>query len=145
MSKFKIPWNFIKSTIIVLSISTLASFSVYSFGGKFWATFIFFFCIQYILFSFFANLFKNYLIQKTLQKQLDTLEPLSTILECAYCGESNVMTFLPDQTERSEFICTSCEKKNFVNIQFVVARITEPVNAASVMGTPSIQTTGNQI
>ena len=78
-----------------------------------------------------------------LQKELDALEPLSTILDCAYCSKSNVMIFLPDQNERAEFVCTSCEKKNLVNIQFVVARITEPVNVPSLVGTPSIQTTSN--
>jgi len=145
MSKIKISWDFIKSTLIVISISTLASFAVSSFGGNFWAAFLLFFSIQYILFSFFANIIKNYFIQKTIQKQLDKLEPLSTILECAYCNTSNVITFLPDQTERTEFVCTSCEKTNVVGIQFVVARITEPINIPNVLGTPSTQTKGEKI
>ena len=71
---------------------------------------------------------------------MDTLEPLSTILSCAYCETSNVMTFLPDQNERAEFECTSCNKTNLVNIQFVVARITEPVNVPNATGVPSVQT-----
>ena len=54
------------------------------------------------------------------------------------------MTFLPDQNERAEFICNSCNKTNLVNIQFVVARITEPVNMPSVTGIPSIQTVANE-
>jgi hypothetical protein len=136
MSKLKIPWTFIKSTFIVTLISFLASLGVKTFGGNFWASFVLFFTIQYILFSFIASIAKNYFIQKTRQKELDVLEPLSTILECAYCNTSNIMTFLPDQNERAEFVCTSCSKTNLVNIQFTVARITEPVSVPNATGIP---------
>lgn len=144
MLKIKIPWAFIKSTFIVSIISFLGSLGIKSLGGNFWASFVLFFTIQYILFSFIGTIVKNYFIQKSLQKELDALEPLSTILDCAYCNTSNVMTFLPDQNERAEFICSSCSKRNLVNIQFVVARITEPVNMPSTMGIPSIQTVSNE-
>jgi hypothetical protein len=136
MSRFKIPWTFIKSTFIVTLISFLASLGVKTLGGNFWAAFVLFFTIQYILFSFIASIAKNYFVQKTRQKELDVLEPLSTILECAYCNTSNIMTFLPDQNERAEFICTSCNKTNLVNIQFTVARITEPVLVPNATGIP---------
>ena len=104
-----------------------------------------FFSLQYVIFSFIASIFRNYFFQKTLQKELDALEPLSTILECAYCKTTNVMTFLPDQNERAEFTCSSCNRRNLVNIQFVVARITEPVNVPSPTGIPSIQTVADEI
>jgi len=136
MSKIKISLNFIKSTLIVLLISTIASLGVSSLGGNFWASFALFFTIQYIVFSFIASVIKNYYLQKTRQKELEVLEPLSTILECAYCNTSNVMTFLPDQNERAEFECSSCKKTNLVNIQFVVARITEPVAVNNLTGIP---------
>jgi transcription elongation factor Elf1 len=93
------------------------------------------------LFSFLATIIKNYQIQKTFQKELDRLEPLSTILNCAYCAKPNIMTFLPDQNERVEFSCNSCNKTNLVTIQFMVARITEPVNIPNLTGIPSIQST----
>jgi transcription elongation factor Elf1 len=144
MLRIKIPWAFIKSTLIVVFISTIGALGAYSIGGNFWASFSLLFAIQYILFSFLASLIKNYQIQKTRQLELEVLEPLSTILECAYCNTQNVMTFLPDQNERVEFICTSCEKKNLVSIQFVVARITEPVNMPNNMGVPSIQTISDE-
>lgn len=144
MSKIKIPWIFIRSTLTVLIISTLGSLGIKSLGGNFWASFALLVAIQYILFSFIATIVKNYMFQKTLQMELDALEPLSTILDCAYCSTSNVMTFLPDQNERAEFVCSSCDKRNLVNIQFVVARITEPVNMPSATGTPSIQTVANE-
>jgi hypothetical protein len=144
MLKIKIPWIFIRSTITVLFISFIGSLGVKTIGGNFWASFALFIAIQYILFSFVATIVKNYIYQKTLQKELDALEPLSTILDCAYCSTANVMTFLPDQNERAEFVCTSCDKRNLVNIQFVVARITEPVNMPSATGIPSIQTVANE-
>jgi len=131
-----IPWNFVKSTSTVFGLSIVAAFGVQALGGNFWASFCLFVTVQYILFSFAGTIIRNYFIQKTLQKELEALEPLSTILECAYCNTSNVMTFLPDQNERAEFDCTSCNKKNLVNIQFVVARITEPVNVNSSTGIP---------
>jgi hypothetical protein len=136
MSKLKIPWTFLKSTFIVTTISFLAALGIKALGGDFWAAFALFFTIQYILFSFIASIAKNYFIQKTRQKELDVLEPLSTILECAYCNTSNIMTFLPDQNERAEFVCTSCTKTNLVNIQFTVARITEPVVVPNATGIP---------
>jgi hypothetical protein len=48
------------------------------------------------------------------------------------------MTFLPDQNERIEFECVSCKKTNIVNIQFVVARTTEPVSVTSATNIPLI-------
>jgi hypothetical protein len=144
MLKIKIPWIFIRSTITVLVISLLGSTAIKSFGGNFWASFALFFTFQYILFSFFGNIIKNYFIQKTIQKELDSLEPLSTLLDCSYCNKPNVMTFLPDQRERAEFVCTECNKTNLVNIQFFVSRITEPVNVASPTGIPSIQTVSDE-
>jgi len=127
MRKIKIPWDFIKSTVIVLFISCLGALSFHLAGYSFFISFLLFFVFQYIIFSFLGNLINNFFIQKTKQKELDVLEPLSTILECAYCNTKNVMTFLPDQNERLQFECSSCKKTNSVNIQFVVARTTEPI------------------
>lgn len=144
MSKLKIPWNILKSTAIVLIISALAALGIHMFGGNFWAAFLLFFAIQYIVFSFLASVVKNYFFQKIREKELDVLEPLSTILECAYCSTTNVMTFLPDQNERAEFVCTSCQKKNLVNIQFVVARVTEPVVVNNPTGVPLLPAEKNE-
>ena len=92
----------------------------------------------YSIFCFFVNLIQSYFTEKTKQKELDTLEPLSTILECAYCNSKNIMTFLPDENERIEFECVSCKKKNLVNIQFVVARITDTVTINTGTNIPLI-------
>lgn len=128
MDKNKAIKDIAKSTLIVFFTSSFIALAAYLFNINWIATFIFVFVLQYILFSFFGNIINNYFIEKTKQMQLDALEPLSTILECAYCNIKNVITFLPDETERIEFECLSCKKKNLVNIQFVVARITENVS-----------------
>jgi hypothetical protein len=132
--KIKISFELIRSTIIVLSISTVGALLFKLIGFSFTISFLLFFIFQYVLFSFIANIVNNFFIQKTKQKELDQLEKLSTLLECAYCGKQNIMTFFPDQTERSEFSCSSCKKKNAVNIQFVVARVTEFIDSNDPTG-----------
>jgi hypothetical protein len=126
--------TFIKSTSVVLVISTLIGLSVKLFNGSFWASFILSTGLQYILFTLFANIVNNYFIQQTRQKELDKLEQLSTILGCAYCQQPEVVTFMPDENKRIEFVCNKCDGKNVVNINFTVARVTEPLTVA-----PSLQ------
>jgi hypothetical protein len=138
MDKSKITWDIVKSTLIVFLTSSLIALASFLFGINWIASFILAFVLQYILFSFFGNLIQSYFTEKTKQKELDTLEPLSTILECAYCNSKNIMTFLPDENERIEFECVSCKKKNLVNIQFVVARITDTVTINTGTNIPLI-------
>lgn len=126
--------TFTKSTSAVIFISALIGLSVKLFNGSFWASFILAASLQYILFTLFANIVNNYFAQQTKQKELDKLEQLSALLNCAYCKDPNVVVFLPDQNERVEFACDKCQGKNIVNINFTVARITEPL-----ITTPSLQ------
>ena len=126
--------NFIRSTSIVLFISTLGGLAGYLLSLGFWASFLLFFVIQYISFYAISSIIKSYFIEKTKQKELDKLENLSTILNCAYCNEPNLMTFKPEDNNRVEFVCDQCKKKNLVTMQFIVARITEPVNIPKVAG-----------
>jgi hypothetical protein len=125
-----------KSTITVTIISTIIALAVANVGGNYVTSFALAFCFQYILFSFVANLINSYFKQKTFQKELDSLESLSTILQCAYCNHQNIMTFIPDDLESSSFSCTNCNKNNSVKIQFVVARQTDmlqlPVSSKGV-------------
>ena len=65
--------------------------------------------------------------------ELDKLENLSTILECAYCNTKNVLTFIPDQNEKIQFKCANCNNINSVLLQFTVARTTEPVEIGSIL------------
>jgi hypothetical protein len=130
--------NTIKSTLLVLLISSIGALGCYLFHLSFIASFLLFFALQYIIFSFIGNIINNYYIQITRQKELDLLEPLSTFLECAYCKAVNLMTFLPNQNERIEFECEQCKKRNLVNINFSVARITESVNIPDVTRIPLV-------
>lgn len=139
MKIVKIPNNIIKSTGIVVFVSLLGGLSFYLIGYNFWPAFILFFIFQYILFSFIGNIINSYFLQKTKQKELETLEPLSTLLECAYCNKPNIMTFFPNDNEMLEMECASCKKKNSIRIQFVVARLTEPLNVPNVTGIPLIE------
>ena len=118
----------LKSTLIVSFISVLIALTVKALGGNFLIIFLLAFLCQYILFSFVANIISLFLSHQRLKKELDVLEPLSTILECAYCNHPNVMTFVADDLETSEFLCSACGKKNSVKIQFVVARQTEIIS-----------------
>jgi hypothetical protein len=126
----------LKSTSIVVVISALGAYSAYLFNINYLATFLFLFVIQFIVFSFLGDIITNYFKEKTKQKELDFLEPLSSMLDCAYCNTTNVITFLPNQNERIEFECTKCKNKNLVNLVFSVARITGPVNVPSITGIP---------
>lgn len=130
--------NLLKSTSIVILISFLGGLGAYMIHLHFWAAFIILFVIQYILFSFVGGIITSYFTQKTRQKELDFLEPLSTILECAYCAKTNLMTFFPNQTERIEFECDKCKKKNLVNINFTVARVTDYVEVPNLTSIPLI-------
>jgi hypothetical protein len=130
--------NIIKSTLMVTIISAIGALGFHLFNINFWASFLLLFVIQYVVFSFISTTINNYYTQLTRQKELDMLEPLSTFLECAYCKMINLMTFLPDQTERIELECEFCNKKNLVSISFNVARLTEPVNIPDVARIPLI-------
>ena len=129
---------FIRSTITVLITSALISLAIWMLNGNYIAGFVLAFSIQYILFGFIGSIINNYFNQITRQKELDKLEQLSTILECAYCKKHNVMTFIPDENERVEFMCESCEKKNYVNINFTVARVTEPITLTPSIPDPNL-------
>lgn len=128
--------KFITSTFIVSVISVLGGISGYLLVSNFWAFFILFFIVQYILFFAISTIIQSYFVEKTKQKELDKLENLSTILNCAYCNQENIMTFLPENNNRVEFVCDNCKKKNLVTMQFIVARITEPVSVPKVTGIP---------
>ena len=134
---FKLDSNFlyfIKSTSIVFGISSLGAFGGFLFGYSFLGIFFLFTCLQYILFFSISKITDVYIVEKTKQKELDKLETLSTLLNCSYCAKPNIMTFKPNSNDRVEFTCEHCKKDNLVTMQFVVARITEPVNVPKVTG-----------
>jgi hypothetical protein len=118
---------FIKSTLIVLLVSGTSALAGSIFGFNFWGVFLLSVVIQYMLFSFIGGIINSILSQKVKIKELEQLEQLSTILQCSSCTQNNIITFIPDENERVEFICESCKKTNVVNINFSVAGVTDPV------------------
>jgi transcription elongation factor Elf1 len=127
-------FEFFKSTTTVLVLSSLVGLASVISGQSFLPPFILALVAQYVLFSVIASTINNYFAQQTKQKELDKLESLSTILECAACNAKNIVTFLPEQNERFEFECENCKSKNVVNINFVVAKVTEfadPIQVSS--------------
>jgi len=129
--------SFITSTTILIGISLLGGIAGFLAGKSFIITFLFLFVAQFIVFSFIGNIIKNLNFKQLMEKQLEKLQGLSTILECAYCKKQNLMIFNTDDTERIEFVCEYCKKKNLVNIQFIVSQISEPLEIPKVLGVPS--------
>jgi hypothetical protein len=125
--------NILKFLISNVLISTLFGIiSVFS-GGQFLYVFLFTFLIIYILYSVVAKIIISFFKEKTRQMELDKLENLSTILECAYCSEKNILTFIPDQNEKLEFTCSSCNKLNSVIMQFTVIKQNETIQISSLL------------
>ena len=129
--------NFLKPVSLLLAISFLGSFGFFLLGFNFWAVFVLFIVFQFVLFSFIGNVFTHYITEERRKKELDKLESLSTILQCAYCHKKNLMVFNPDDVERIEFECDHCKKTNLVTMQFVVAQISQPLEIPKVTGIPS--------
>jgi transcription elongation factor Elf1 len=122
--------RFLVSNIILSSLFGLIS--VLS-GGHFLYVFLFSFLILYVLYSVIAKIIISFFKEKTRQKELDKLENLSTILECAYCSDKNILTFIPDQNEKLEFTCVSCNKLNSVIMQFSVIKKNETIQISSLL------------
>jgi transposase-like protein len=57
-------------------------------------------------------------------EELNKLEKFSTLLNCSYCNETNVVTFLPEEVPN--FTCTKCQNINNVKLTFTVARVSTP-------------------
>jgi hypothetical protein len=129
--------SLVTSTSILLAISFLGGMAGFILGKSFIATFLILLVGQFILFTFIGNIIKNFNSKNIIEKQLEKLEGLSTILSCAYCKKQNLMIFDPNDTERIEFVCDHCKNKNLVNIQFIVSQISEPLEIPKVIGVPS--------
>jgi hypothetical protein len=126
-----------KSFFILLSISILGGILGFLLNFSFIVTFLSLLIFQIILFSFIGSIIQGYNFKKIREKELDRLQGLSTLLSCAYCNKPNIMIFDPNETERIEFVCDHCQKKNLVNIQFFVSQISEPLEIPKVVGIPS--------
>ena len=122
-------FEFVKSTTTVILLSSLVGLGFHLVNFNFWTAFILAFASQYILFSFISHIFLTSNEQKIKLKELEKIEQLSSILECGACKDLNVITFIPEQNERLEFKCKSCERKNSVLINFIVSCVPDPVSS----------------
>ena len=122
--------KFLVSNVLLSSLFGLIS--IFS-GGGFLYVFLFSFLVLYILYSVVAKIIISFFKEKTRQMELDKLENLSTILECSYCSERNILTFIPDQNKKLEFTCSSCNKLNSVIMQFTVIKQNETIPISSLL------------
>jgi transcription elongation factor Elf1 len=116
-----------------LIVSTLFGLISLLSGSSFLYVFLFSFLIQYVLYGFIAKIIVNFFREKTKQLEISKLENLSTILECSYCNSKNILTFIPDQNEKLEFTCSSCNKLNSVIMQFTVIKQNETLPISSLL------------
>lgn len=120
--------QFIKSFVTVTTISSLVGFAGTAYDKPFWSIFSYCTAAQFVLGYTVAALAQNYYKNNTYIAELNALEKLSTLLNCAYCNQPNVVTFLPD--EIPNMVCDKCKNTNSIKLQFSVSRTTIPMNAA---------------
>lgn len=134
--------NTIKSTATTVFISALCGTSAYLFGSSFWAAFALATAIQYIAGYIIATYVFSSYKNSVYMAELDKLEKLSTILNCAYCDHQNVFTFLPDEVP--DLKCEQCQNVNSVKLHFTVARTASTIstNIADILKEPQ---TNNKI
>lgn len=115
-------FSFARSIVTVSFVSALFGVAAYLCNKPFWVTFLLSFAAQIVTgYALATYTYSNY--KKTVYlAELDKLEKLSTILNCAYCNEPAVITFLPDQVPT--LVCDKCQNSNSVKLQFTVARTT---------------------
>jgi hypothetical protein len=123
-----------KSLLTVASISSLCGSAGYLLDKSFLGIFLASTAIQFILGYAIAS-YTSYDFKKSAYiAELDKLEKLSTILNCAYCNEPSLVTFLPDTPPT--LACEKCNNTSNVKMQFSVARQTSPPVTLSALSEP---------
>lgn len=118
-----------KSISIMSFISLSLSLTVnLLFDKDILATFILGCILQILIYSFINDFLIKARALKVQELELNKLEQLSTILSCASCKTNNLVTFIPEDNSRFEFVCENCKGKNVVHINFSVARTTESLD-----------------
>lgn len=125
----------LKSLLAVACISTLCGSAGYLLDKSFFGIFIAVTAIQFII-GYIITTLTAYDFKKTAYlAELDKLEKLSTILNCAYCNEPNLVTFLPDTPP--ELVCEKCKQTSSVKLHFSVSRQTTiPSPITSILSEP---------
>jgi len=114
--------SIIKSLATTSFVSCLCGVASLTAGKSFWATFCIATAVQFMLgYALATYTFYNY--KKSIYlAELEKIENLSTILNCAYCNVPNLVTFLPEAD--IELKCEKCKNTSSVKLHFTVARHT---------------------
>lgn len=121
--------NALKSILMTCFIASLCGLSGLIFGKSFLAIFCIAIVIQIMLGYALSTLtFYNYK-KSVYLAELEKIEKLSTLLNCAYCNETCLVTFLPEVAP--ELKCAKCNNTSSVKLHFTVARQTNIVTALS--------------
>ena len=121
----------LKSILTSSVISTVCSLAAYVLWNKnIYASFTLCFILQFAVYSFINEFLIKSKILKIQELELSKIEQLSTVLSCPVCMSKNIVTFIPDDNSKFEFVCENvdCRARNSVYMNFTVAHITEPTN-----------------
>ncbi len=127
-----IQTNTLKVVINVLffgGLSSLVGLGNWANKGSFWLAASLCLFIELLGLYFIGVVSRTRAAERIRNLELEKISNLSSILSCAACNESNIITFIPDNQERVEFDCGKCGKKNVVTIQFAVAVVSSPVDS----------------
>lgn len=125
----------LKSLLTVVAVSTLCGSGGYLLDKSFFGVFLVATAAQFII-GYVLSAHSAYDFKKTAYlAELEKLEKLSTILNCAYCNEPNLVTFLPDTAP--ELVCDKCKNTSNVKLHFTVARqTTSPTPVSAILSEP---------
>ena len=114
----------VKSLTTSVLVSCLFGIAGVCIDKSFWAGFNYSLAAQFIIGYAVATITQTHYKNSTYIAELNALEKLSTILNCAYCNHPNIVTFLPD--EIPSMVCEKCKNNNSIKLQFSVSRTTIP-------------------
>jgi hypothetical protein len=125
----------VKSLLIIATVSSLCGLAGHFFNRSFLGIFLITTVTQFAL-GYLISAYTSYDFKKSAYlAELDKLEKLSTILNCAYCSHPNLVTFLPDTAP--ELVCDKCKNTSSVKLHFSVSRMTTPPTpVASILSEP---------
>jgi len=111
-----------KSYLTVIFVSSLCGLAAHLWDKSFWAAFCLTTALQFIVGYVVSAITINGYRASVHLAELDKLEKLSTIINCAYCNASNVITFLPEEVPLVK--CDKCNNTSNVKLHFTISRQT---------------------
>jgi len=118
--------------LMFLGISSVTGLLFYLCNLSFWVGFLIAFIVQFII----NETYTKYLNKKyekdilRLQKEISEIDLLQKVeTNCEYCGQKNLANIHLNQD--NYIVCSSCQNKNKIIINYYCARITEPIYAKS--------------